>query len=606
MGHRDPSTLSNYEAWRTKHTTVTFQLDFDQKCLKGSVSLQLESQTERESKEVILDTRFVEVSSVNVNAKKSAWELKPHSDPLGAPLHITLPDGASKGDIVDIAIDLRTTEKCTALQWLTPAQTSNKKHPYMFSQCQAINARSIFPCQDTPDVKSTVTFKLTSTLPVVASGVPVGDHTATPGSEKTYKFEQKVPIPSYLFAVASGDIVTAPIGPRSVVATGPNELADCKWELERDMEKFMDVADKLIFPYKWGEYNVLILPPSFPYGGMENPIYTFATPTIISGDRENVDVIAHELSHSWSGNLVSNASWEHFWLNEGWTVYLERRIIAEIHGEAAFDFSSIIGWKGLEDAIELFGKDHEYTKLVISHDNVDPEDVYSQVAYEKGFHFLYYLDRLVGRENFDKFIPHYFTKWSGKSLDSFEFRDTFVQFFDGLGDDTLRNKVATIDWDARLFTPGLPPKPDFDTSMVTVCYELADKWNDTSFEPSAKDVESFTANQKIVFLERVQKAGPLSSERAQLMGKVYDFITSRNAELKTSYYLVALKAQDPTCVYGVAELLGGVGRMKFVRPLFRELNKVNRQLALDTFAKNRDFYHPICRGMVQKDLGIQE
>ncbi|KAK4089846.1 leukotriene A4 hydrolase [Purpureocillium lilacinum] len=603
---RDPTTTSNYGAWRTKHTTVDFKLDFDAKRLKGSVILQLESQTDRQSSEVVLDTRFVHVSSVNVNAKESKWELKPHSDPFGAPLHVSVPEGAPKGELIDVAIDLETTDKCTALQWLTPAQTSNKKHPYMFSQCQAINARSIFPCQDTPDVKSTFTFKLTSSLPVVASGVPVGDHTATPGTEKLYHFEQKVPIPSYLFAVASGDIVSARIGSQSVVVTGPEEVEACKWELEESMDKFMDVANKLIFPYKWGEYNVLILPPSFPYGGMENPIYTFATPTIISGDRQNVDVIAHELSHSWSGNLVSNASWEHFWLNEGWTVYLERRIQAAIHGEPEFHFSSIIGWKGLEDAVELFGKDHEYTKLIISHKNVDPEDVYSQVAYEKGFHFLYYLDRLVGRENFDRFIPHYFTKWSGKSLDSFEFRETFMDFFNGLGDEELKKKVATIDWEARLYTPGLPPKPDFDTTLVTLCYDLAKKWEDASFEPSAKDVESFSSNQKLVFLDQVEQHASLSAERAQLMGKVYDFISSRNAEIKTSYYLVALKANDPTCVYGAAELLGTVGRMKYVRPLFRALNKVDRKLALETFAKNRDFYHPICRGMVQKDLGIQE
>jgi leukotriene-A4 hydrolase len=264
---RDPSTLSNYAAWRTRHTTANFKVDFDNKRLKGDVVLRLESQTDKESKEVILDSRHVKVSSIRLNSTPLKWELRDFEEPLGAPLHISVPEGAAKGEAIDLTIHLETTEKCTALQWLTPAQTSNKKHPYMFSQCQAINARSIFPCQDTPDVKSTFTFNLTSTLPVVASGVPVGDHQGTPGKEKLYQFEQKVPIPSYLFAVASGDIATAPIGPRSYVATGPNELEACKWELERDMEKFMEIAEKLIFPYKWGEYNVLVLPPSFPYGG---------------------------------------------------------------------------------------------------------------------------------------------------------------------------------------------------------------------------------------------------------------------------------------------------------------------------------------------------
>ncbi|KAJ6780990.1 hypothetical protein PWT90_08222 [Aphanocladium album] len=612
MAQRDPTTLSNYGQWRTRHTAVDFKIDFDNKRLQGSVTLRLEKQAEDAGAEVVLDTRFVKVASARVNgaaaSTTAAFELKPHTDPLGAPLHVTLPAdvaaGTAKGETVELTLDVETTDRCTALQWLTPAQTANGKHPYMFSQCQAINCRSIFPCQDTPDVKSTFHFRLTSVLPTVASGVAAGDHTPTPGTEKVYEFEQKVPIPSYLFAVASGDIRTAAIGSRSWVASGPEEVEDCKWELERDMDKFLEVAEKIIFPYRWGEYNVLVLPPSFPYGGMENPIYTFATPTIISGDRQNVDVIAHELAHSWSGNLVSNASWEHFWLNEGWTVYLERRIVAGLHGEAEFDFSSIIGWKALEDAVAQFGKDHEYTKLIISHKNVDPEDVYSTVAYEKGFHFLYYLDRLVGRDNFDKFIPHYFTKWAGKSLDSWEFKDTFVDFFDSLGDESLKQRISTIDWEGRLHSPGLPPKPDFDTTLAKQCYDLAEKWKDSSFEPSAKDIEGLTANQVQVLLGEIQAQKGLSAERAQQLGAVYNFISSKNVEVLAAYYRIALEANDPTCVYGVAELLGRVGRMKFVRPLFRALNDVNRDLALETFVKNKDFYHPICRGMVEKDLKV--
>jgi leukotriene-A4 hydrolase len=227
-----------------------------------------------------------------------------------------VPEGVPQGDVVKLDIALETTKDCAGLQWMTPAQTGNKKHPYVYSQCQAILARSIFPCQDTPDVKSTFTFNITSPLPVVASGVPVPSDTQGDG-DKLFRFEQKVPIPSYLFALASGDLETAPIGKRSVVATGPEALKAAKWELEHDMDKFLEVAEKLIFDYQWGQYNVLVLPPSFSYGGMENPIFTFATPTIISGDRQNVDVIAHELAHSWSGNLVGCASWEHFWLNEG-------------------------------------------------------------------------------------------------------------------------------------------------------------------------------------------------------------------------------------------------------------------------------------------------
>ncbi|KAL2162622.1 hypothetical protein VTH06DRAFT_6458 [Thermothelomyces fergusii] len=308
---RDPNTLSNYDQWRTRHTTANFTVDFAEKRLRGSVILELESQTDRASREIILDSSYVDVSTIKLNSAPSQWVIKDRTEPNGSPVHVAVPDGAAKGEVVKLEIELATTDKCTALQWLTPAQTSNKKAPFMFSQCQAIHARSIFPCQDTPDVKSTYEFNIRSPHVVVASGVPAPGATVDAGEDKIYKFEQKVPIPSYLFAVASGDIASAPIGRRSSVATGPNELKAAQWELHDDMDKFLNAAEKIVFPYQWGEYNVLVLPPSFPYGGMENPIFTFATPTIISGDKQNIDVIAHELAHSWSGNLVTSCSWEH-------------------------------------------------------------------------------------------------------------------------------------------------------------------------------------------------------------------------------------------------------------------------------------------------------
>lgn len=306
MAVRDPTTSSNYDAWRTKHTTANLKIDFQGKCLRGLVTLELESQTDKASNEIVLDSSFVSVSSVKVDSAPSEWEVKDRTEPLGSPVRILVPAGAARGDVVKVDIEVATTANCTALQWLTPEQTSSKKAPFMFSQCQAIHARSLFPCQDSPDIKSTYTFRITSPYVVVASGVASGEPEAVgaaSGDDKLYTFEQKVPIPSYLFALASGDIAQAPIGPRSFVATGPGELKSCQWEFERDMEKFMEAAERIVFPYKWGQYNVLVLPPSFPYGGepissgvfpckerltrnksqgMENPIYTFATPTIVS------------------------------------------------------------------------------------------------------------------------------------------------------------------------------------------------------------------------------------------------------------------------------------------------------------------------------------
>ncbi|KAH7420162.1 leukotriene A-4 hydrolase-like protein [Cadophora sp. MPI-SDFR-AT-0126] len=606
---RDPTTVSNYNNWKTKHTIADFAIDFKKQRLTGTVTLFLESITEKESEEIILDTSYLDISEVTVNGSKTKdWKLADRSEPYGSPLSIKTPGGASKGSTVEVSIALATTEKCTALQWLPPSQTGNKKYPYMFSQCEAIHNRSIFPCQDTPDVKSTYDFRIRSPLPVVASGLSTGASAFKHGEEGEagtllYTFHQEIPIPSYLFAIASGDIATAAIGPRSLVSTGPEELSDSKWELENDIEKYIEVAEKLIFPYKWTQYNVLVLPPSFPYGGMENPIFTFATPTIISGDRENIDVIAHELAHSWSGNLVSNASWEHMWLNEGWTVYLERRIQAAVHGEPHRDFSAIIGWKALEDSVSNFGADHEFTKLVIDLKGKDPDDSFSSIPYEKGFHFLYYLEKLVGKPAFDKFIPHYFTTWSQKSLDSYDFKATLLDFF--ASDSASAKSLQSVDWDAWFYKPGLPPKPKFDTSMVDRCYALAESWSSPSYKPSPSDIQGLTANQIVVFLEKVQLfETPLSPSQSQAMGKAYNLATSRNVELSFRYFGIGLTAKDETVYHPTAELLGTVGRMKFVRPLYRKLNKVDRKLALETFEKNRDFYHPICRDMVEKDLKV--
>ena len=572
------------------------------------VILTLKSCTDLESKEIVLDTSFLNISEIKIGEETAQWELLPRVEPYGSALRITVDAGYAEGEEIDLIISSSTTASCTALQWLTPAQTSNKKHPYVFSQCQAIHARSIFPCQDTPDVKSPFDFCIGSPLPVVASGLRSSDRPEFSFSFKTpeletYLFRQPIPIPSYLFALASGDLVRGSIGPRSDVITSPDWLTKCVVELSAETESFLQAAERLIYPYAWHRYNVLVLPPSFPYGGMENPIFTFATPTIISGDRQNVDVIAHELSHSWSGNLVSNASWEHFWLNEGWTTYLERRLQAAIHGDELYrDFSAIIGWKALEDSVEQFRGNPDFTKLVTDLGGKDPDDAFSSVPYEKGFIFLFTLEKLLSQEKFDTFIPHYFTIWRGKSLDSYEFKATLLDFF--AEDAVASEKLKSVQWDEWFYKPGLPPKPEFKGYLIERPVELADKWktltalkngndapihifsdderqggkgkDDDPFVPKWNDVDFMSGNQLVVFLEQVLAfSNPLTTKAAVQMGDVYRLRSSKNVEISSRWCQVAMQAGDRSCLDVVQMLLASVGRMKFVRPLLVNFYSLN-------------------------------
>lgn len=297
MGERkDASTLANYNAFMTTHTVLKVTLDFGSKLLRGSCEHTLTS-LDSAAKEVILDTSFLDISKVAVNGQAATFKVASRKEPYGSPLHITLPGSITAGQSVKVLIDYSTTDHCTALQWLEPAQTAGDK-PYLFSQCQAIHARSMYPCQDTPLVKATFAFALRSPYPVVATGLFRGASGFDNGTLE-YAFDQPVPIPTYLAAIASGDLGSAQIGPRSVLYTEPKHLYNAQREMLPVVEKFIEAAESILPPYGWHVYNVLVLPASFPYGGMENAALTFATPTILAGDGSNLDVIAHELAHSW-------------------------------------------------------------------------------------------------------------------------------------------------------------------------------------------------------------------------------------------------------------------------------------------------------------------
>lgn len=606
----DHSTLSNYKAFRVKHTQLDLKLSFDQKLVEGTVTFLLERAVP--AVEVIdLDTSYLTVESVTVNGELTPFQIAKRVEPLGSRFTVNISKHSQSTEL-EVAIRFATTAKCTALQWLDSQQTSGK--PYVFSQLEAIHARSLFPCFDTPSVKSPFSANIESILPVVFSGINSGKE------GNVYKFVQKIPIPAYLVGIASGDLVDAPIGPRSKVYTEPFRLQDAQWEFNGEVESFIQAAEKIIFDYEWGTYDVLINVDSYPYGGMESPNMTFATPTLIAHDKSNIDVIAHELAHSWSGNLVTNCSWNHFWLNEGWTVYLERRITGAIHGEPTRHFSAIIGWNDLQNSITTMRNPDRFSTLVQNlGDSTDPDEAFSTVPYEKGFNLLFHLEnRLGGIESFDPFIKYYFRKFATKSLDTFEFLDTLYEFYND-----KREILDSIDWETWLFKPGMPPKPEFDTSLADAAYNLSNSWVKAASSglPSEKlhsqfsagDVEGFNSNQVVLFLETLTQASSSYhfswDEHSKAASELLDIYSakigsSKNAEVVFMVYKFAITARIQEYYSKLAEWLGTVGRMKFVRPGYRLLNEVDRKLALETFSRWKNTYHPICKALVKQDLEL--
>lgn len=607
----DPSTLSNYTNFKVSNTTLNLDVLFHEKKLSGSISFNI--QTLFDVEKIVLDSSYLNIKKVSINDSPiHDYTVEDRIEPLGSPLCINHPLATNEEFI--LKIEYETTDNCTALQWLEPAQTDGKKNPYLFSQCEPIHARSFFPCFDTPAIKSPFTYYFNSPLNTLTSGL-LKEKNGT-----IYHFEQPVPIPSYLVSIASGDLTDADIGPRSKVYSEPSFIDKCQYEFEKDTENFIQTAENIVFPYEWRDYDVLILPSSMPFGGMEHPNCTFATPTLISGDRENVDVIAHELAHSWSGNLVTNCSFEHFWLNEGWTVYLERRIQGKIHGESFRHFSAIIGWNDLTNSIQSMGESASRFSTLVQDlkDRTDPDDSFSTVPYEKGFNLLFHIEQTLGsKEAFDPFIKYYFNKFKYKSLDTYQFLDTLYGFYSD-----KKDVLDTIDWKTWLYTPGMPPQPKFDTTLVDECYDLAEKWVKTISESperlpetfSSNDIESFGANQNGVFLDKLvsyegQNGFTWKSNDGKkaldLMAKVYSkYPESHNAEVIFRWFRLLIAAHVKEAYPKLADWLGTVGRMKFVRPSYSMLNQVDRELALATFAKYEMIYHPICRAMVKKDLGL--
>ncbi|KAG0052561.1 Leukotriene A-4 hydrolase [Gryganskiella cystojenkinii] len=606
----DPTSLSNLDEVKTNHIHLDLAVSFEQKTLSGSAELEIEAIADNVNK-VILDTSFIAIHSVSVAGHALKHSLEKRHEKYGSALTIELVRALSKGDKIKVLIGYATTEECTACQWLDPSQTVGKKHPYLFTQCQAIHARSMVPCQDSPSIKLTYSANINAPLRAVMSAVPTGEEKQANGTT-TFKFHQKTRMPSYLIALAVGNLEGREIGPRSTVWTEPEVIEAAAWEFV-DTETFIKTGEELLTPYDWGRYDLLVLPASFPYGGMENPCLTFVTPSLLAGDRSLVDVVAHEIAHSWMGNLVTTENWEHFWLNEGFTVFVERKILGRMQGQQRAEFSAIIGHKALVESVELYGNDHPFTALRPCLRGEDPDDAFSSVPYEKGFNLLYYLEKhLGGPAVFEPYVKAHVQEFAGRSINTDDWKAFLYSFMEKTFGQEKVDLLNQVDWEAWLAGTGMPPVDNkFDDTLARACSCLSKKWDHARHEAhpkefSSEDLKEFTSTQTTVFLERVSEIDALPHSHLELMDELYQLTPVQNAEIRFRWQMVCLKADYEKIYPEVASFASQMGRMKFCRPLLRSLYhaKNGAELARETFLKHKTFYHPIAAGMIAKDLGL--
>ncbi|KAJ3010494.1 Leukotriene A-4 hydrolase [Thoreauomyces humboldtii] len=609
---KDPNSFANTDEITISHTHLSLDVDFEKRLLVGSV-VHTASVLKDNTKEFVLDTSHLSIQKITLVGEKTEelkYDIAERDEKYGSKLTIKFNSPLPSGTSVKVHIDYSTTNHCTALQWLTPSQTVGKQFPYLFSQCQAIHARSLVPISDTPSVKITYSADITapSSLRVLMSAVRSGEEDVG-NDKKLFKFHQDVSIPSYLIAIAVGNLASRKIGPRSTVWSEPEVVEAAAWEFA-DTEEFISTGEDLLTPYDWGIYDLLVLPASFPYGGMENPCLTFVTPTLLAGDRSLVDVVAHEIAHSWMGNLVTAQNWESFWLNEGFTVFIERKIIGRLQGQSHLEFDAIIGYKALQEAVDHYDeiKRPEFTCLCPRLHGEDPDEAFSSVPYEKGFNFLFYLEKaLGGAAVFEPYLKAHVTRFAHKSINTDDFKAYLYEFFA-----SKKDILDKVDWKAWFHTPGMPPVDNhFDDSLAKACQGLADSLTKTPEDPNPKfdkpAFEAFTSGQKVMFLEKLLQKPVLPHPLLAGMQEAYGLADVKNAEIRFRWQWLCLNAGYTAVFPQVTRFLTEVGRMKFVRVLFRALNTCpggGKELAKKTFLENRTFYHPICAAMVAKDLGL--
>jgi len=594
----DVHSCGNPELARIRHIRLDLTVDFEKRRLSGTAELELAAPLPAGGT-LRLDTRDLEIESVESTGGAAPDSPAPHElglrDPiLGAPLSISLPAGAS-----GVRIRYSTSPAASGLQWLLPEQTAGRQKPFLFSQAQAIHARSFVPCQDSPGVR--VTFDAVIRTPSGIVAVMGAENRSDPNEKGIYRFHMPQPVPPYLIAIAAGDLAFRSTGPRTGVWAEPSMVEASAAEFA-DAELMIAVTEKLFGEYRWGRFDVLVLPPSFPFGGMENPRLTFATPTVLAGDKSLVSLVAHELAHSWSGNLVTNAAWADFWLNEGFTVYIERRIVEAIYGRPRSEMEWLLGRRDLSDAFADLADHPERTALRIDLTGHDPDDGMNKVPYEKGALFLRLLEETFGRDRFDAFLRAWF---DGNAFQS-RTTDDFQKFLEA-SLLQISNEAAVagqIDLRKWFDGPGLPASAPLAKSDALVQAEfLARDWAAGKSTAANLPIRGWSFHETLHFLRSLP--ADISADRLAELDGAFGLTASGNSEIVSQWLLVAIRSGYHAADEKLRSFLVGMGRRKFLKPLYIELMKTDsgKAAARSIYAEARPRYHPIAQGTIDGIVG---
>ena len=585
------ATYANIDAFVTKHLLLDLTADFESKTLRGTAELQLERRDPRAT-EIVLDTRDLQIQKTETASGTGSWSdtafrLDQPTPAFGSALRVTVPANADR-----VRITYASSPSAKGLQWLTPAQTSGKKQPFLFSQAQAIQARSFIPLQDTPAVRMTYD----ATIRVPKDLVAVMAAEATPGEKGSGVFRFRMPqaIPSYLIALAVGDLTFKAMSDRTGVWAEPAMVDAAAKEFE-DTERMIKTTEALYGPYRWGRYELLVLPPSFPFGGMENPRVTFATPTVIVGDKSLVALVAHELAHSWSGNLVTNATWSDFWLNEGFTTYLERRIVEVVYGKRLADMERIIGLRDLAQARADATAPGDRT-LQPDLKGRDPDDAYSVVPYEQGALFLSFLEAKFGRETFDQFLRRWFDEHAFQSVSTEQFLAFLTKHLLSAHPGVVTD-AQVQEWLHTDTIPSFAVMPKSDA--LEKVEQARDAWlNGGSVDALVKTASAWSTQEWVHFIDSLPRK--LSAEKLNALDRQLKLTDSPNPEIAHVWFRLAISNRYSAAYPAMERYMVGIGRRKLIVPLYRDLAATpeGKSLAVKIYAKARDGYHPVAQSTV--------